>query len=383
MKNITTGVDKLIELVGEKKRISVDDAAKELGVGRDVIQEWGEFLEQEGLINIDYRLSRVWLEEKKLTKKDAISKAKAISSEKDAFMRKIDVVIRTLERETLGFEEVRKQFKEIHKNIKDEIETVKVELAELEQYESLKRNIDKDIKQQMGYYEESIKKYFEEIKKDEDKYEELIKKVDKEKDSVAEAHGKISAIVKRKDEIHANIRQAIDDLKENEKTLKQETQSIVESRNIIENIFKNAEALSEDIKKRKRAEITKLLERITNESEAKKKEQEDLLKRAREKTQEIIKYHDAGKKIYDSFKGFFLKRIKTEEMISSIDKEKILLVNELEELRNKTRAFSLITGDKNISKEMDEIKKKIMKIENQKNGLMRKIERLADYIKGN
>ncbi len=382
MKNITTGVDKLMDIVSDKKKISVEDAAKELGVGKDVIQEWAEFLEQEGLISIDYKLSKVWLYEKKITTKDVLSTAKEVASEKDAFMRKIDVVIKTLERETLGFEEVRKQFKEIHRNIKDEIETVKVELAELEQYENLKRTIDKDIEKQMKYYEQEINKYFEEIKKDEERYNELIKKVDSEKEAVEEAHKKISGIVKKKDEIQETIRQAIKDLKENEKTLNQETKNILDSQKNISKLLANAETISNDIKNKKEKTVTELLDKMEFEKEAKQKEQEDLLKKAKEKTQEMMKYQDAGKKIYDSFKGFFLKRIKTEELIGAIDREKALMKKELEELRNKTQAFSLMTKNKDIKKEMEEIKKKIKKVEDKKNGLMKKIEHLVDYIKG-
>ena len=92
MTSIKTGVDKLVELISQKKRISVDEASKSLGVGKDLIQEWAEFLEEEGVVMIEYKLSTIWINEKRITRDDVINTAKEVMSEKEAFSRKIDVV---------------------------------------------------------------------------------------------------------------------------------------------------------------------------------------------------------------------------------------------------------------------------------------------------
>lgn len=382
MKNIKTGVDKLVDIVSQKKKITIDDAAKQLGVGQDVVQEWAEFLEQEGLISINYRLSSVWLEEKKISKQDVISSAKAISSEKDAFMRKIDIVIKSLERETIGFEEVRKQFREIHGNIKNEIATVKLELAELERYETLKRNIDKEIESQIKYYDTEIGKYFDGLKKDEKQYEEVISEIEKEKKKILETENKLKTLLKSKDEIQKTISQAIIDLKENEKTLAEEAKKIYDSEKKISKVKAYTEKVVTEAKTNKEKAITSLLEKLEADKERTRKEQEDLLEKAKEKTREILKYHDAGKKIYESFKGFFIKKIKTEELINKIDKEKTDMVKELEDLKRKVAAFSLMTKNQDIKGEMKEIEAKIKKMESNKNSLMKKIESLVNYIKG-
>ena len=95
--SIETGVDKLVQLVQKKKKILVDDAARELGVGPLVVQEWAEFLEEEGLITIQYSLSKVYLIERTLTKEQAETKAKQLVDEKDAFVRKIDTSLSKLD----------------------------------------------------------------------------------------------------------------------------------------------------------------------------------------------------------------------------------------------------------------------------------------------
>ena len=67
---IETGVDKLVNIVRERGRIALADAAKELGVSTTVIQEWVEFLEEEGIISVEYKLTKPFLVERKLTKKE-------------------------------------------------------------------------------------------------------------------------------------------------------------------------------------------------------------------------------------------------------------------------------------------------------------------------
>jgi hypothetical protein len=69
MAKIETGVDRLVELVGQKKKISQEDASKELGVSVAVIQEWAEFLEEEG------RRTENTREEEKVTVKQTDGKS--------------------------------------------------------------------------------------------------------------------------------------------------------------------------------------------------------------------------------------------------------------------------------------------------------------------
>jgi predicted ArsR family transcriptional regulator len=61
MAELTTGVDKLIELVREKKRISVPDAAKAMGISMDTVQSWVDFLVEEHLLGIEYKFTTPYI----------------------------------------------------------------------------------------------------------------------------------------------------------------------------------------------------------------------------------------------------------------------------------------------------------------------------------
>ena len=110
MKNIETGVDKLVELVNKEKKISIDDAAKTLGISTVVIREWAEFLDEEKIISIEYKFSKTVLLERKLSEKEVTQKQKEYSSEKDAFVRKVENSIKTLEKDSLGLEKIKKTY---------------------------------------------------------------------------------------------------------------------------------------------------------------------------------------------------------------------------------------------------------------------------------
>lgn len=58
---ISTGVDQLINLVHEKKRVRVEDAALQLGIAQKVVEEWARILEDEGVIKIDYQFTSAYL----------------------------------------------------------------------------------------------------------------------------------------------------------------------------------------------------------------------------------------------------------------------------------------------------------------------------------
>lgn len=61
MDYLETGVDRLLKLVKEKKKISTHDAMISLKVSAELMREWIDFLEEEGMIVVEYKLSVQYL----------------------------------------------------------------------------------------------------------------------------------------------------------------------------------------------------------------------------------------------------------------------------------------------------------------------------------
>ena len=59
---ITTGIDKFIRLLYEKKRIELGDASRQLSIPSDTVEYWSYVLEGNGLVKINYTLTAVYIE---------------------------------------------------------------------------------------------------------------------------------------------------------------------------------------------------------------------------------------------------------------------------------------------------------------------------------
>ena len=58
---ISTGVDQLIRLVKERGKVEIGAAAKELKQPLRTIEDWAHVLEEEGLVRIEYKLTKIYL----------------------------------------------------------------------------------------------------------------------------------------------------------------------------------------------------------------------------------------------------------------------------------------------------------------------------------
>jgi len=74
---IRTGVDKLIAFLEGREKASVLDAAAALGVSVDTLQNWVDFLVEEGILGIEYKFTKPFI----YLNKEEETKAKKIGEE--------------------------------------------------------------------------------------------------------------------------------------------------------------------------------------------------------------------------------------------------------------------------------------------------------------
>lgn len=121
--NITTAVDSLVELINNKKRISIEETAKELGLPETIINEWATFLEEEKVIKIEYQFTNAFL----------VAKQAQESSGKE-YSRDIEIISRNLNIMLAGLNKVQINSEIKLKNVEDVKELLKN-----------KHSIDKDV----------------------------------------------------------------------------------------------------------------------------------------------------------------------------------------------------------------------------------------------
>lgn len=82
---IRTGIDQLSELINAKNKISVQDAAKQLKVSTQTIEDWAALLDEAGAITIEYQLSKTYLVKKNIVPTEQKKNLNALTLEKREF----------------------------------------------------------------------------------------------------------------------------------------------------------------------------------------------------------------------------------------------------------------------------------------------------------
>ena len=193
MGRIQTGVDKLVALVKEQQRISVDEAAKQLGVSKTIIQEWADFLEEEGLVEIKYSLAKTYLVDRKLSKTETVAKERQLEQQRETFVTKVDQSISAIEREGAGFEQFRKEFQSLKGELGTSLQAVQAELTKLKHYEREKGKVTKTIHKERATIARDEKAAAAAIQRQYRRYREVLHAIGRQEIS----------LTKRKQEVHA------------------------------------------------------------------------------------------------------------------------------------------------------------------------------------
>ena len=377
---IETGVDKLMNLIRREKRISVSQASKELGVSPVVIEEWADFLEEEGIIHVDYKLATQYLVMHELTPEEEQKRAVEFKGRQEGFARKAEVTLAMLDRDSEGFKKIKQEFEGLKKYLAEELGNVRGELGELERYEKLKDNVDKDIREEQKKFKERIEEIENQISRENKRYKEVIGEIeeeqqvlDKEKEDALSLREQEHMLRKQLEDFEGKVHQI-------EKGLADEGKQITNSVEHIDRLKKIASSIRQDVEE-KMAGLKDLLK----ESEATKQKildiQESILAKAQKKKEAIASRYQEGKEASDKFLLFFRKKSRIEDLLNSLEKDMEELEAELIQLVKKARAFELASkGGKPVTHYLKEIDAMFKKVEAKKEKYEGEVRRLSSLL---
>jgi len=380
MVNIETGVDKLVELVKQKHKVSVVDAAKILGVSKTLIQEWESFLEEEKLIDINYSLTNTILVERKVTEEDLSKKKVEFKNLKEMFARKIDTFLQSIDKDSDGLDFLKRDFDKLKKELSVEVSKVKDELKELETYESLKQDIDAQILEQQAAYKKKIEEAHSQILSEEKRYNDIIKSLDAEKETLTQETKQVNTLesqeqklIKKVDEINKLIYQI-------DSNVSNENEKIEDTKGRIKDLEKSANEIIDELKKKKSV-FNPLLEEGTRHEAKIKEMQDELLKKVGAKKKVITEAADEGEKVLENFSKFFNKKKEIEELFNKIEKDQSDLKDELNILLKKSKILEITADGHNAKEAIDELKVNMKKVDQKKNLFQDELQRLKSLVK--
>ncbi len=377
---LETGVDKLVSLVRKNKRISVADAAKQLGVSTVVVEEWADFLEEEGIISVEYKFTTPYLVERLLTREEIEKKRTEFGGKKEAFVRKAEVTLALLDKEGSTFQKIKEQFDDLKKNLAVEIKNVKGDLRELEKYEELKNQLESQILEQQTEFKSRVRQIENHMLRDEKKYSEILQKIGEEEKKLDKEKMMALSIRERENLLRERLDSFRKMIEKLENSIESEDKLVVDSEEHIASLKNISEELKENVEAKKSA-----LDEIFAESKEKEKKieglQESILAKTKEKKAEIEKRIAEGKGASAEFRDFFDKKANIEGMIRKISDDRNELEKELIRLIHQARAFSIAAKSKNIKSQMGDLKKTFTQIDRKKSRFEKELRKLVSIFK--
>jgi myosin heavy chain 9/10/11/14 len=377
MGKISTGVDKLVALVHDKQKLTVDEAAKTLGVSKTIVQEWADFLEEEGLVAIKYSLSKTYLVEKNLSKRDVADKEKQFATQRETFIRKVDTTIAQLENETASFEAFKKEFQTIKNEIGAGLGNVEKELDQLRSYESLKTDVAGDLAKQHAVFAKKQEEAEAQIKREYKQYEEVLQAVAAEQKALSAQKARVDLIIKSEQEATQKL-DAYAKLIENlrKKASDEISQLGVDEQQLLK-LQKNATTIKADLEAIESKTLKPLRELHMEHDVQVRKLEQKIMQKAGEVKTAAKKPGSMSKDLRKKLEEFFKRKKALEDMLHTIEKDRADLAGELKELQQRADAYRL--GKTSVR--MEELESKLKTVEERKKGLRGHISAFLKLLK--
>jgi len=381
MREIETGVDKLVNLVQKHKKITLDDAAKELGVGTVVIQEWADFLEEQGVISVEYSLSKVWLKVKTLTKKEVETKVKEYDTKKESFIRKVESSISGLEKEFQGFDRIRSEFEKVKSGLGVDLDKVQDELQELNKYQDLKKKIDDDITKQKEEYKKIIDGSHEQMDIEKQRFNEILKGIEMEKEKLTTERKEFDTLEQNEENLKNRIEALYGILESMKQKLTNQEQEIHESESRIAQFKEIADKMQQEIEERRAGKIEPLV-KIGEEQQKKINYiQDQIVKKVEETKKKLEKNETAARQAAQKFKSFFDKKSEIDGLIRQIEEDRSMLKAELDALKKKAITFNLVSKNADVKGYVEDLEKKFSQLDKKKYVVRKELEKLGSLVR--
>lgn len=373
---IETGVDKLVNLVKQRGRVSVKDAAAELGVSTTVIQEWVDFLEDEGIVGVEYSLTTPYLVEKKLTKKEVEAKAKEFAGKKDVFVRKAEVSLSFIEKQGEELKKVKSEFDRLKQEVGLELGTVREDLKELEKYQQLKQELQKQVEDQKGDAKLKIEELTKQVLREQRRYQLLISEVEKERVELSKERTEAKSIEESEKLLNKKLLELKGMVSTIEKKVADEDTSIKNSEIHIEKLNMLINQIKQHVEEEK-ASIEPLIEKSREQEQKILELQDRIVKKITQKQKNVASVRE----IADKVKNFFEKKMAVVNLVEKVNRDRDELEKTLVELIKKAKSFQLSAKGSDVGKNMVEMEKKFDEVDKKRAQFESEMKELSSFSK--
>ncbi|VVC03490.1 Chromosome partition protein Smc [Candidatus Bilamarchaeum dharawalense] len=126
---ITTGVDALVRLVKEKQRIELETASSLLNIPQETLEEWARVLEEESILRMEFRLTKVYLIWVKPSEDEVATEKQSFYEEKKDVESQVDQFKQKISSETVELTELKRLFSEFYAKMYTKVEELEKKVA--------------------------------------------------------------------------------------------------------------------------------------------------------------------------------------------------------------------------------------------------------------
>ena len=332
---IETGVDKLVNLIKQRGRIAMSDAAKELGVSIIIIQEWVDFLEEEGIISVEYKLTKPFLVERKLTRQEVDTKEREFKSKKDVFVRKAEVSLSFIEDQAEELKKVKGEFDKLKSELGIELDSVKNDLKSLESLQQSRNDLKREVEEQKDLTQTTIMELTQQIMREQKKYQELISDIKIEKSELLREKTEAKSIEASEHVLNKKLGEMKNMISILEKKISNEDSSIKNSQLNIDKMSQLIDQIKQKVDEEKSA-IEPLVQKSREQERKIIDLQDKITKKIALKQKDVTGIKDVTKRVND----FFEKKLTVLNLIDKINKDRDELEKTLTELIKKANHFN-------------------------------------------
>jgi|GEM_PF-5009861 len=442
LSTISTGVDEFIKLIKDSKRIDINEAAARLGVSRQVLEEWALVLEEQGLIRIEYQLTKVYLIWIATTKEELETKKETLQDQRIVTVRKAESQLEEVLKLSKELDAMQKDFAKISEafgikmgGVKERIESLKemkryrdelrFKIKEMQDEAQAKlKQLEGEISARSADAERILKKEEEigaklkklqpqiaSLRSTRDELKNMIEEMEKEFDAgikkakkeMEDVSNELDACAKDDRQLEEDIKYFDAFLKKSKESLSTLTDELTTKSAAYEKMRSNSEAMATKLQQIQPqiASLRSTRDELKNIVKSMEKEFNSGLKKAKKEMEDVSKELDRcvkdGRQIEESMKYFdaFLKESKeslstlTDELTTkSAEYEKMRLASEAElekislELEKEMReAEDLVKDFDTIIKRMDETEAHLNKLADERKELINTLENMIKGLK--
>jgi len=377
---IETGVDKLIALLEKKKDLPIPEAADMLGVPRVVVEEWAAFLEEEGLISIDYKFATARLKLKKLTERETKRKTKEFMGKKEGFLRQLESTLSYINKEQGWLDKLKKEFEGLMDEVSEEVKNIEGELKTLEKFEQLKIGLDKDIVLQEESFKRKIQRINQELEEKKKTYVQFLKHIKEEEVSLDKEKDIAVSLLEEEDRISEEVKKINTWIEAINHKIDTEKGRIHGAEKHIDKLKKYADSIRKDIKGSEQ-DIDELV-RQSKEQEANiVKIQEGILSRFLEERKKMAAGTQSIKDIKDSFTAAFATKKEILNLFIRMERELVTIREDFQILTKEARILTFTTGESEVEKHVKEMENKYKELERRREEFEREAMKLTSLLK--